>query len=631
MSLSIINKKLRIKSKIICKYFISGKCIKGKNCPYLHIQIDQPKDITEIECPMYSIGYCKNGPVCHFAHIKKDFFPIKENEKIIKIKEKEDIKEKIKPKKNEIKIKNKIIEEEDDTSSTPLAEDFISDSESGTEKLNLEDRKNKNKIIINKDEKSKTNNKLSNIQNNKEIKEKYKYFHEIPIWYLEHYYDKPISMIYADLESQNLPEVIDLQKKYGLYNEDNTSQLMQSIIRKNNLNMNTLNLNFNNFNMNFDLNNNISNFSNNNNIDYDLNYNYIQDNYQRDIDDIEFIINKDINIFYYLIKLKKFKEVEKAFNSNIIELPERLYNKYKDINLFFNDLTIIIIIYNYENNDFEGFAQLEYPILDDENENEEIKEKINLYKIDWLWKTKLEYSEVRHLMNKADHDHFLNESKNGCPLHKDLGNYLCRLMIKRLTKKEEIELMNEKEIFKNQMKYSQYLKNLKNYENELEYEDENYNNNIYDYSFESSYYYEDEYDDDYYDNIKGNNSYMKNKKYKDNFTNNYNYKFNYIDYPSSNDKNNESILEKINYKKYNKRKSKHYRRNSISKSLSRNRNKKRRRSKSYYSHSEHEKKSYYRKKNIKNYSGEKNKKYREKVKKIYSKVNQEYISSLKIK
>jgi hypothetical protein len=74
MSLSNINKKLRIKSKIICKYFISGKCIKGKNCPYLHIQIDQPKDITEIECPMYSIGYCKNGPVCHFAHIKKIFF-----------------------------------------------------------------------------------------------------------------------------------------------------------------------------------------------------------------------------------------------------------------------------------------------------------------------------------------------------------------------------------------------------------------------------------------------------------------------------------------------------------------------------------------------------------------------------
>ena len=63
-----------VKSKIICKYFMLGKCNKGENCPYLHSQIEKPKEMTQVECPMYSIGFCKNGPCCHFLHIKKDKF-----------------------------------------------------------------------------------------------------------------------------------------------------------------------------------------------------------------------------------------------------------------------------------------------------------------------------------------------------------------------------------------------------------------------------------------------------------------------------------------------------------------------------------------------------------------------------
>ena len=64
---------MKSESKIICKYFILGKCKKGEKCPYLHGQfkLDQD-DISERECPMYSIGYCKNGSLCKFIHIKKD-------------------------------------------------------------------------------------------------------------------------------------------------------------------------------------------------------------------------------------------------------------------------------------------------------------------------------------------------------------------------------------------------------------------------------------------------------------------------------------------------------------------------------------------------------------------------------
>ena len=65
-------KKGGIKSKIICKYFIQGKCTKGDSCPYLHSKVEKPKEITQIECPMYNIGFCKNGRNCHFLHIKKE-------------------------------------------------------------------------------------------------------------------------------------------------------------------------------------------------------------------------------------------------------------------------------------------------------------------------------------------------------------------------------------------------------------------------------------------------------------------------------------------------------------------------------------------------------------------------------
>ena len=73
-------KKGGIKSKIICKYFIQGKCIKGEACPYLHSKVEKPKAITQLECPMYNIGFCKNGRNCQFLHIKKEKY-IEEDEK----------------------------------------------------------------------------------------------------------------------------------------------------------------------------------------------------------------------------------------------------------------------------------------------------------------------------------------------------------------------------------------------------------------------------------------------------------------------------------------------------------------------------------------------------------------------
>ena len=630
MSLSKINKYV-IKSKIICKYFISGKCIKGEKCPYLHSQIDKPKD-SEIECPMYRIGYCKNGPVCQFAHIKKNKYL---EDEII------DKKEEIHEQKEE--INNKIEEDEDATSSTPLAEDFIeSENEKNNNKNKNKNENNNNNLITNSQKQTKDKKEYNNDETNNEDKEDNIIFHEIPIWYLEHYYDKPISMIFTELENQNLPEIIALQEKYGLIDIKQDLSMMNP--------MNTLNLNFNNFNMNFDLNNNFQNFPllNQNYPDFSSDPNY--DNYRINIDNIEYIINKDINIYYYLIKCKNYKQVKKSYESNIIKLPEKLFDKYKYIDLSINDLTIIIIIYNKEYNDFAGFAKLLYPLNNENNDNlSEIEDKNkNLYQIEWLWKNKMPFSEVSHLMNRADDDHFLNEGKNGCPIDKDLGNYICRLMIKRLTQEEIFELIYEKQIFNDQIKYNRYLKHLKKYKYDYEYYDYGYNDEDY-YNHDSvsdmnNYYDDNDNDNDNYDKDNDNvndNDYDKkilNKKYKENSQNKYKYDDEYY-YLKKNHKSHKKSEYKYesNEIKHKRKKRKKYRKSrsrSLSRSLSRGRNRSRSRSRSRnrsrnrsYDFSENDNKRHYRRKNSEEYYNSKHRRNKENIKKIYSQVNEEYIQA----
>ena len=502
-----------IKSKIICKYFILGKCIKGENCPYLHSQVEKPKDMTEVECPMYSIGFCKNGPVCHFLHIKKDKYVEEE------------------------------LEEKNTTSTTPKAE----------EQNNLNINNNNDNNINNTNE----NNNLNNEKNDeeKEINDNNEdniNYPEIPIWYLEHYYNKPLSMIFSELEQKNLPEIVSLKKKYGFTNiEPNLPVMlpMNKKMNKTNLNMNTLNLNFNNFNMNLPFNNNHNDINNqkNNMIQNSLQLNQLNqintvksinndvkfDAYKLKKDSIEYLINKEENIFYYLIRCKNYDEIKKSLESNTIKLTEELYNKYKDIDIKNNKLTIIIFVYDDECENFAGFAQLKYPLPQKntgEINEEEKNVHINYYKIEWLWRTKLHYSKVSHLMNRADNDHFLNEGKNGCPIDKDLGNYCCRLMIKRLSKDEVKELMNEKKIFENQKNLLQNLKKEEHANSYNNYHNKQYNNNYDNYDKSNNYGYSDKKYNNYndkspykYSNKKVYISKTNSNKYNSNSKNDFKY------------------------------------------------------------------------------------------------------------
>ena len=551
----------------------------------MHSQIGKSEDYSERECPMYSIGYCKNGPVCKFSHIQKDNYSNDESEEIMKEEEKEEKEEK----------NNKMKEDDDATSSTPLAEDFINDSET-----------EKDKKAINNKEKEKDFN-----------------FHLVPIWYLEYYYSKPISVIFAELEKKNLPEVATLQKKYGVTSVEQSLSMIQTNTKKNDLNMNTFNLNFNNFNMNFDFYNNNMSYTPKQNyiypvISHNQNDNIFPNSYPTKKDNIEYIINQEKNIYYYLIKCKKYKTIKKSYESSMIKLPEILYNRYKDIDLIINNLSIIIIVYNSENSDFVGFAKLQYPIIKenndkDENENENISK--NIYKIEWLWKDRMNYSEVSHLMNRADDDHFLNEGENGCPIDKDLGNFICRLMIKRITKQEFMELTNEKQIFENnQIQLKKYLQNFKQYKYDY-YDDYQYNNAYYynQYQFGDKYYYN--YDDEIYykycdknlDNKNNNDQWNKYEEYGSSIKktphHHHHHHNHYKKHGYNRNKNDDNYYERKNRKRYEKR--------------SRSRSRKRKRSYNI-SDSNDKYSNYY-----------KYRKFGGGDKKIYSQVNEEYDISIK--
>ena len=311
------------KLKVMCKYFMMGKCTKGENCKYLHNEQEKEKriNVPKLECPMFNIGYCKNGNMCNYIHKKCESLPENFSENIL------------------------------------------------------------------------------------------------PVWIIEHYLEKPINLIFKELEQQNLPEIIELRKKYNLpinaeNNNNNNNNLPTLIPLKNNANQND-----NNF-----------------------------DKYAPKKNSIENLINSNRLIKYYLVKIDTYNDIINSMEKNTLKINENLKNKLiNEISINNNNLTIITIIFDNENLNYTGFAKIK-KLSEINKENNELS-----LNIEWLWRTKLHYSKLNHLINKSDNDNFFVKGENGCNIDPNLGNYICRLMIKRLSKDEVKELVQEKKIFDNQM------------------------------------------------------------------------------------------------------------------------------------------------------------------------------------
>ena len=273
----------------------------------------------------------------------------------------------------------------------------------------------------------------------------------LPIWYIEHYFDKPISMIFQDLEKENAKEVQEIKNKYGIVDKPKI-------------------------------------YINNGDI------------YAEKKNSIEYMINnKRSNVSYFLLKCDKFSDVKKSMESNTFILREDILCKISLKNSNKNDICIGII-YDEENENYMGFLKFKH-IIDR-----------STMKVEWLWRTKLHYSKLSHLINKKDNDNYFIDAYNGCMIDNELGNYLCRMMMKRLNKEEVREFIQEKKNFE----YEQVSKHYRDYKRTQNIYVTKINNvhvniNHHNYNYNNNYYVSHKRERDYSD--RRYNKYNRNYKH----------------------------------------------------------------------------------------------------------------------
>merc|ERR1712226_1357588 len=64
------------KSRVPCKNFLAGKCIKGELCDFSHDPSDmeaRPLNLKSMkQCIFFAKGHCMRGPACPFSHGEKE-------------------------------------------------------------------------------------------------------------------------------------------------------------------------------------------------------------------------------------------------------------------------------------------------------------------------------------------------------------------------------------------------------------------------------------------------------------------------------------------------------------------------------------------------------------------------------
>ena len=163
---------------------------------------------------------------------------------------------------------------------------------------------------------------------------------------------------------------------------------------------------------------------------------------------------------------------------NILKIEGELKEKISEN----KNWVVIIIISDEENNNLTGFARIK------NNENINNIED-NIYNIKWLWRTKLHLSKLNHLINKNDKNKRLVNCENGCCIDNDLGKFICRLMMKRLSKDEINQFKKEKQIYEEENKqkhsYDNYKRKNNRKNNSL---NSNNNNNQVNHYSNNNYY-----------------------------------------------------------------------------------------------------------------------------------------------
>jgi hypothetical protein len=259
---------------------------------------------------------------------------------------------------------------------------------------------------------------------------------ELPIWFIESIIGKQISLIYQDFEQQNPDEIAELKAKY-----------MQTQPQQN---RNKIKFNYTN-----SINNRFPNSQNKNLYKYDM--------YAEKKEQILESLNKMTR--YFFIRNRSMDYVQFIMENNII--PTTKSNAIKINEAFKTCQEIVFIIFDEDSMNFNGFCRYKKDFDDNEMtvisehyfsqysknllDNFKIENPIEINRayitIEWHWKTKLSAIKVELLRNPLSENEIFINSKDNQEISRDLGNYICRMMIKRLSKEEVKEYMDYKNFY----------------------------------------------------------------------------------------------------------------------------------------------------------------------------------------
>jgi len=213
-----------------------------------------------------------------------------------------------------------------------------------------------------------------------------------------------------------------------------------------------------------------------------LNKNYPNDIYT--IKKISIVENLNLNCHYFFLRYKNFDLIRFSMETDLLIVPEEHSAKY--LEALNNSDDVIFIYFDDITKDFYGFSKLKCLIENDEVEEylqENYDEVLDIFQsqyqsngydkskkklfsflqIEWLWKTKLSFDKVEILKNALKNYELFVDSDDGQEIAFELGFYVTRLMIKRLTKDEVQEYLNTKK----QLEAEKLLTPLKNKVNVL--------------------------------------------------------------------------------------------------------------------------------------------------------------------
>jgi hypothetical protein len=157
-------------------------------------------------------------------------------------------------------------------------------------------------------------------------------------------------------------------------------------------------------------------------------------------------LNKKVRYFY--IRCKTMDIVKYTMEFNILPVNKMSIIKFKEAKKSCDD--VIFIIFDESSNNFYGYCKFKYDLEEKGYDISSIdihdlgKVGFSFVKVEWLWKTKLSESKIELLRNPLTDGDLVINSRDGQEIAIDIGYYMCRLMIKRLTKEEVQEYIIKK-------------------------------------------------------------------------------------------------------------------------------------------------------------------------------------------